>query len=255
MQHEDVFDNDFVHDDTQHPDEAIKINIQESENRLHGARKDYDAAKAELDKAKALQTEADAVHAKRAEELEAAGKKVAEFNETLAGLPAFQKALEAADTKVVEYKQTANETDADATAAAATVKQAQEDLHKQIMNLVDAKENVSIAETNVSHWEKKITEAQTANVSLAEWQQKLNVTAQKEAALRKKLATVDKSLSAVHKDWKVKEARYAEAKKLFESDKAKYEELVGPYPKPEPNDENLWVDALFDGTWHENWNR
>lgn len=255
LQHQDVFDHDYVHDDTAHPAEAVKVNIQESENRLHEARRAYEASKAAAEAAQAAQASAAAEHAKHAEDLAHAAGMVAKFNESLAKLPDYEAAVAAAQEAEAAATAAVNSSDVAATAAAETVKQAQEDLHASIMTLVDAKDNASLASHNASHWEAKIEAALSANASLVEWQAKHNASAEKVAELRTKLDAASEALDAVHRDWKAKEARYDEAQKLFDIDRERYEEYVGPYPPEAKADENLWWDAAMNNDWHTDWER
>merc|ERR1719355_557414 len=94
----------------------------------------------------------------------------------MASAPEDKKALKEAEETLKAQEDNVNKTDQAATAAAETVKQAQEDLHDRIMALVDAKDNRSTAEDSVASWESKVADAVKANTTLAEWTQKLNST-------------------------------------------------------------------------------
>merc|ERR1719263_180346 len=145
-----------------------------------------------------------------------------------------------------------NTSDTDATAAAEAIKEANRDFHAKNEELVDAKENVSIAEAEVERWVQKVKSAEGANVSLAEWTQKLNTSSTDLATVEAQAASAKAQYDLVHKDYKAAATRLSEAQKLFDVDKETYEQLVGPYgqPKEEAGDENLWTDALTGGLWH-----
>lgn len=255
LQTEQVFHDDFVHDDTLHPEEAVKLNIVESENRLKEAEKALEGMKDKYEAAKKKKEGAEKVHSDHSEVVQHAQEQVSHYNASLAGMGSFSTGLEAAEAVVVTAKDAANQSDIAATAAAETVKQAQEDLHESIMTLVDAKDNVTAAEQNVSDWQAKIDEATSANASLAEWQQKLNDTLEHDTELAGKASEAGAAYDEVHGEWKALEARFFDAQKMFDADQADYEEHVGPYPPEKKKEENLWIDALTSGDWHMDWSR
>jgi chromosome segregation ATPase len=248
-----VFHDDFVHDDTAHPEEAVKINIRESSNKLREAEQQLDALKDQYSKVKEAREEALKIHNAHLAELNTANSMVAKYNNSLASLATYKKKVEEAQTNLTGTKEALNKSDTAATAAAETVKQAQQDLHERILNLVDAKENVSEAKDNVASWEARVQEALRANETLADWQRKLNASMEKETKSRSRLNQTEAMYTGIHEERKVIEARLDEAQKIFDIDREQYEEYIGPYPPPKAPTENIWWDALTDGKWHEDW--
>jgi len=255
LQTDQVFHDDFVHDDTLHPGEAVKLNIVESENRLKEAEAALEAYKAGYAAAGKKKEDAEEAHEVHAEAVTEAETMVAKYNDSIAFADQYKAGLAGAETKLVAVKDVANQTDIAATAAAETVKQAQEDLHESIMELVDAKENITDASRNVSEWEAKVADTVSANVSLAEWKQKLNETVEHDADLEAAKVDATASYDTVRGNWKKLEARFFDAQKMFDADQAEYEEHVGPYPPEKKEEENLWIDALTSGDWHADWLR
>merc|ERR1719238_1923820 len=178
---------------------------------------------------------------------------VAKYNTSMSSLDTYKSKVKEAETNLSTTKDALNKSDTAATAAAETVKQAQQDLHERILNLVDAKENVSEAKDNVASWQARVQEALRANETLAEWQKKLNASAEKETKSRARLNQTEQMYSGLHEERKVVEARLDEAQKIFDIDREQYEEYIGPYPPPKQPTENIWWDALTDGKWHEDW--
>ena len=253
LQAEDVFHDDFVHDDTAHPEQAVKTNIRESENKLAEAEKELEGLQGKYKQVKAARDEARAAHDTQQSEVFKAEDMVAKFKALMASAPADKKNLTDAEAEVKKTEEAVNKTDQEATAAAETVKQAQEDLHDKIMALVDAKDNRSDAEGAVRDWETKVEQATKANVTLAEWTAKLNTTTAKNKELAAKMNATQKAYKELHGDYKEAEARLSEAQKIFDIDREQYEEYIGPYPPEEKSTENLWWDALQDGKWHIDW--
>jgi len=253
LQADDVFHDDFVHDDTAHPEEAVKINIRESNNKLREAEQQLDALKDQYQKVKDARDEAAKIHNAHLQELNTANSMVAKYNTSLSSLSVYKGKVKEAETNLTTAKDAMNKSDTAATAAAETVKQAQQDLHERILNLVDAKENVSVAKDNVASWQARVQEALRANETLAEWQRKLNMTMEKESKSRARLNQTEAMYSGLHEERKVVEARLDEAQKIFDIDREQYEEYIGPYPPPKAPTENIWWDALTDGKWHDDW--
>jgi chromosome segregation ATPase len=253
LQADDVFHDDFVHDDTAHPEEAVKINIRESGNKLREAEQQLDALKDQYGKVKDARDEAAKIHNAHIAELNTANSMVAKYNNSMSNLETYKGKVKEAETNLTSMKDALNKTDTAATAAAETVKQAQQDLHERILNLVDAKENVSEAKDNVASWQARVQEAIRANETLVDWQRKLNVSMEKEAKSRARLNQTEAMFSGLHEERKVVEARLDEAQKIFDIDREQYEEYIGPYPPPKAPTENIWWDALTDGKWHEDW--
>jgi len=251
LQSEEVFHDDFVHDDTQHPEQAVKVNIRDSEARLREAEKDIENLKDRYESAAKAKEDAEKAHEAHLEDVETAQHMVDKLTTATSSVDVYKKSLEEAKATLAKAKDAVNKTDTAATAAAETVKQAQEDLHDRIMALVDAKENRSDAEGAVHEWEHKVAEAHKANETLAEWTKKLNTTLEHHTALEIKVNETAAAFKSVHADWKVAETRLNEAQKIFDIDREQYEEYIGPYP-PVPK-ENLWWDALQDGKWHDDW--
>jgi len=253
LQADDVFHDDFVHDDTAHPEEAVKINIRESSNKLREAEQQLDALKEQYQKVKDARDEALKTHNSHLSEVNTAKSMVDKYNHSLSSLTTFQDKLKEAEKNVTTAKDAMNKSDTAATAAAETVKQAQQDLHERILQLVDAKENVSAAKDNVASWQSRVQEALRANETLVEWQRKYNASMEKETKSRQRLNQTEQMYSGLHEERKVIEARLDEAQKIFDIDREQYEEYIGPYPPPKAPSENLWWDALTDGKWHEEW--
>jgi len=253
LQADDVFHDDFVHDDTAHPEEAVKVNIRESENKLREAEQQLDALKDQYSKVKEAREEALKVHNAHLAELNTAKSMVAKYNESMSSLSSYKDKVKEAEANLSTTKDALNKSDTAATAAAETVKQAQQDLHDRILNLVDAKENVSEAKDNVASWQARVQEALRANETLVDWQRKLNVSMEKEAKSRARLNQTEAMYTGIHEERKVVEARLDEAQKIFDIDREQYEEYIGPYPPPKAPTENIWWDALTDGKWHEDW--
>jgi len=253
LQAEDVFHDDFVHDDTQHPEEAVKINIRESSNKLRDAQEELAALKGDYEKVKIAKESAEKEHAEHVAAADAAKDMVQKYNHSLTSLDKFKDSLKQAKDNLTSVQDTLNKTDAAATAAAETVKQAQGDLHDRIVQLVDAKDNVSNAEEAVLTWEDMVDDAAHSNVTLAEWAGKYNSSKALSADSKVKVDQTTAMYNSVHEEFKVLEARLDEAQKIFDIDREQYEEYVGPYPPPKPPSENLWWDALTDGKWHEDW--
>jgi len=253
LQADDVFHDDFVHDDTAHPEEAVKINIRESSNKLREAEQQLDALKDQYQKVKDARDEALKIHNGHLAELNTANSMVAKYNNSLSSLSTYQGKVKEAQANLTVTKETLNKTDTAATAAAETVKQAQQDLHERILNLVDAKENVSEAKDNVASWQARVQEALRANETLVEWQRKLNGSIEKEAKSRARVNQTTVMYTGLHEERKVIEARLDEAQKIFDIDREQYEEYIGPYPPAKAPTENIWWDALTDGKWHEDW--
>merc|ERR1719482_2017971 len=132
---------------------------------------------------------------------------VSKCNTSLASLTVYQAKVKEAQTNLTATKDALNKSDTAATAAAETVKQAQQDLHERILNLVDAKENVSEAKDNVASWQARVQEAIRANETLVDWQRKLNVSQEKEAKSRARLNQTENMFSGIHEERKVVEAR------------------------------------------------
>merc|ERR1719399_2326540 len=109
---------------------------------------------------------------------------VAKYNESMSSLSSYKDKVKEAEANLSTTKDALNKSDTAATAAAETVKQAQQDLHERILNLVDAKENVSEAKDNVASWQARVQEALRANETLVDWQRKLNASMEKEAKSR-----------------------------------------------------------------------
>jgi chromosome segregation ATPase len=248
-----VFHDDFVHDDTAHPEEAVKINIRESNNKLREAEQQLDALKDQYQKVKDARDEALKVHNAHLAELNTANAMVAKYNNSLASLSVYKGKVKEAEANLTTTKDALNKSDTAATAAAETVKQAQQDLHERILNLVDAKENVSEAKDNVASWQARVQEALRANETLVDWQRKLNASMEKEAKSRARLNQTTAMYTGLHEERKVIEARLDEAQKIFDIDREQYEEYIGPFPPPKAPTENIWWDALTDGKWHEDW--
>merc|ERR1719456_1431502 len=100
LQHTDVYESDFVHDDTQHPDEAVKLNIKESENRLREAREAYKQIEVKLDAAKKVLDKHTAnVEAKDAE-IAHAEEQVAHYNKSMTSLSQYGDKLKEAEENV-----------------------------------------------------------------------------------------------------------------------------------------------------------
>jgi chromosome segregation ATPase len=253
LQAEDVFHDDYVHDDTQHPEEAVKINIRESNNKLRDAQEELAALKGDYEKVKVAKEAAEKEHEEHAAAVEAAKAMVQKYNHSMTSLEKFKDSLKTAKENLTAVQESLNKTDAAATAAAETVKQAQADLHDRIIQLVDAKDNVSNAEETVLTWEDMVDDAAHSNVTLAEWTRKYNESMALEKDSKVKLDQTSSMYNNVHEERKVLEARLDEAQKIFDIDREQYEEYVGPYPPPKPPSENLWWDALTDGKWHEDW--
>jgi len=253
LQADDVFHDDFVHDDTAHPEEAVKINIRESSNKLREAEQQLEAMKEQYSKVKDARDEALKIHSAHLAELNTAKSMVSKYNTSLSSLTVYQGKVKEAEANVTTAKDALNKSDTAATAAAETVKQAQQDLHERILDLVDAKENVSEAKDNVASWQARVQEALRANETLAEWQKKLNASAEKEGKSRVRLNQTEQMYSGLHEERKVVEARLDEAQKIFDIDREQYEEYIGPYPPPKQPTENIWWDSLTDGKWHEDW--
>merc|ERR1719428_2090532 len=135
---------------------------------------------------------------------------VAKYNNSLASLADYKKKVTEAEANLTTTKDALNKSDTAATAAAETVKQAQQDLHERILNLVDAKENVSEAKDNVASWQARVQEALRANETLAQWQKKLNISMEKEAKSRARLNQTEQMYSGLHEERKVVEARLDE---------------------------------------------
>merc|ERR1719456_2096201 len=171
----------------------------------------------------------------------------------MSSLSVYKDKVKEAEANLTAMKDALNKSDTAATAAAETVKQAQQDLHERILNLVDAKENVSVAKDNVASWQARVQEALRANETLGDWQRKMNVSMEKEAKSRQRLNQTEAMFSGLHEERKVVEARLDEAQKIFDIDREQYEEYIGPYPPPKAPTENIWWDALTDGKWHEDW--
>merc|ERR1719455_25976 len=112
---------------------------------------------------------------------------VSKYNTSLSSLATYQAKVKEAETNLSTTKDALNKSDTAATAAAETVKQAQQDLHERILQLVDAKENVSEAKDNVASWQARVQEALRANESFADWSKKLNASMEKEAKSRVRL--------------------------------------------------------------------
>jgi chromosome segregation ATPase len=253
LQADDVFHDDFVHDDTAHPEEAVKINIRESANKLREAEQQLDALKDQYTKVKDARDDATKVHNAHLAELNTAKSMVSKYNTSMSSLSTYQAKVKEAETNLSTTKDALNKSDTAATAAAETVKQAQQDLHDRILNLVDAKENVSEAKDNVASWQARVQEALRANETLVEWQRKLNASAEKETKSRARLNQTEQMYSGLHEERKVVEARLDEAQKIFDIDREQYEEYIGPWPPQKAPTENIWWDALTDGKWHEDW--
>jgi len=253
LQAEDVFHDDYVHDDTQHPEEAVKINIRESSNKLRDAQEELAALKDDYEKVKLAKETAEKEHAENVAAVEAANTMVQKYNHSLTSLDKFKDSLKQAKENLTTVQDALNKTDSAATAAAETVKQAQADLHDRILQLVDAKDNVSNAEESVLTWEDMVDDAAHSNVTLAEWAAKYNASMSLMKDSKVKVDQTTAMYSNVHEERKVLEARLDEAQKIFDIDREQYEEYVGPYPPPKPPSENLWWDALTDGKWHEDW--
>jgi len=253
LQADDVFHDDFVHDDTAHPEEAVKINIRESANKLREAEQQLDALKDQYTKVKDARDDALKVHNAHLAELNTAKSMVDKYNTSMSSLAVYKDKVKEAEANVTTAKDALNKSDTAATAAAETVKQAQQDLHERILNLVDAKENVSEAKDNVASWQARVQEALRANETLGEWQRKLNASIEKEAKSRVRLNQTEAMYTGLHEERKVVEARLDEAQKIFDIDREQYEEYIGPYPPPKAPTENIWWDALTDGKWHEDW--
>jgi len=253
LQADDVFHDDFVHDDTAHPEEAVKINIRESSNKLREAEQQLDALKEQYSKVKDARDEALKIHNAHIAELNTANSMVAKYNKSMSSLSTFKDKVKEAEANLTTTKEALNKSDTAATAAAETVKQAQQDLHERILNLVDAKENVSEAKDNIASWQARVQEALRANETLGEWQRKLNVSMEKEVKSRSRLNQTEAMYSGLHEERKVVEARLDEAQKIFDIDREQYEEYIGPYPPPKAPTENIWWDALTDGKWHDDW--
>jgi len=253
LQADDVFHDDFVHDDTAHPEEAVKINIRESANKLREAEQQLEALKDQYTKVKDARDEAAKIHNAHLAELNTAKSMVSKYNTSLSSLSTYQSKVKEAETNLSTTKDALNKSDTAATAAAETVKQAQQDLHDRILNLVDAKENVSEAKDNVASWQARVQEALRANETLVEWQRKLNASSEKEGKSRARLNQTEQMYSGLHEERKVVEARLDEAQKIFDIDREQYEEYIGPWPPQKAPTENIWWDALTDGKWHEDW--
>ena len=253
LQADDVFHDDFVHDDTAHPEEAVKINIRESANKLREAEQQLEALKDQYTKVKDARDEAAKIHNAHIAELNTAKSMVSKYNTSLSSLSTYQAKVKEAEANLTTTKDALNKSDTAATAAAETVKQAQQDLHDRILNLVDAKENVSEAKDNIASWQARVQEALRANETLVEWQRKLNATTEKEGKSRARLNQTQQMYSGLHEERKVVEARLDEAQKIFDIDREQYEEYIGPYPPPKAPTENIWWDALTDGKWHDDW--
>jgi len=253
LQADDVFHDDFVHDDTAHPEEAVKINIRESNNKLREAQQQLDALKEQYTKVKDARDEALKIHSAHLAEVNQAKAMVSKYNTSMSSIDSYKAKVKEAETNLTSTKDALNKSDTAATAAAETVKQAQQDLHERILNLVDAKENVSEAKDNVASWQARVQEALRANESFADWSKKLNASMEKEAKSRVRLNQTEAMYSGLHEERKVVEARLDEAQKIFDIDREQYEEYIGPYPPKSPPTENIWWDALTDGKWHDDW--
>merc|ERR1719214_219051 len=245
LQSEEVYHDDFVHDDTAHPEQAVKVNIRDSEQRLKDAEEELAALKSRYEAASKAKNEALKAFEEHQDELE--------YTKAMSSLPEYEKGLKGAKETLKTTEDAVNKTDQAATAAAETVKQAQEDLHDRIMALVDAKDNRSNAEDAVSSWETKVADAVKANTTLAEWTQKLNTTTEHHKALAIKVNETSAEYNKVHADWRIVEEKLDEAQKIFDIDRQQYEEYIGPYPPSDKKPENLWWDALKDGKWHSDW--
>jgi chromosome segregation ATPase len=253
LQAEDVFHDDFVHDDTLHPEQAVKTNIRESENKLKEAEKELEELQGQYKTVRAAKDAAAAAHEAQSQKVVEAQTMVEKLKKVLASAPEDKKALAKAEETVTAAEDAVNTTDQAATAAAETVKQAQDDLHESIMALVDAKDNRSDAEAAVRKWKANVDEASKANVTLAEWTKKLNATNATHKELEAKMDTAVEAYEELHGEYKEAEARLSEAEKIFDIDRTQYEEYIGPYPPEPKSTENLWWDALQDGNWHLDW--
>jgi len=253
LQSEEVFHDDFVHDDTQHPEQAVKVNIRDSEARLREAEQDIENLKGRYESAAKAKEDAEKAHEAHLEDVETAQHMVDKLTTATSSVDVYKKSLEEAKATLAKAKDAVNKTDTAATAAAETVKQAQEDLHDRIMALVDAKDNRSNAEDALAGWEQKVADATKANTTLAEWTQKLNATTETHKKLAIKVNETSAEYNKVHGDWRIIEEKLDEAQKIFDIDKQQYEEYIGPYPPSNKPAENLWWDALSNGKWHKDW--
>jgi len=253
LQAEDVYHDDFVHDDTAHPEQAVKVNIRDSEQRLKDAEEELATLKTRYEAATKAKNEALSAFESHQDELDEAKKMVEKYKKAMSSLPENEKGLKESEETLKAQEDNVNKTDQAATAAAETVKQAQEDLHDRIMALVDAKDNRSNAEDALAGWEQKVADATKANTTLAEWTQKLNATTENHKKLAIKVNETSAEYNKVHGDWRIIEEKLDEAQKIFDIDRQQYEEYIGPYPPSNKPAENLWWDALSNGKWHKDW--
>jgi len=253
LQSDEVYHDDFVHDDTAHPEQAVKVNIRDSEQRLKDAEEELAALKSRYEAASKAKNAALQAFEEHQDELDNTKKMVDKYTKAMSSLPDNEKGLKESEETLKTAEDSVNKTDQAATAAAETVKQAQEDLHDRIMALVDAKDNRSTAEDAVSSWETKVADAVKANTTLAEWTQKLNTTTEHHKALAIKVNETSAEYNKVHGDWRIVEEKLDEAQKIFDIDRQQYEEYIGPYPPSDKPKENLWWNALKDGKWHSDW--
>lgn len=246
--HDSTYEDDFVHDDQAHPAEAVKINIAASHQRLADAAKSMDELAARLAAAKEAYQSAAHVYEAHVAETGEAQDQVAHWHAALADAPETAEAVEEAKANLSAAVQRLNQSDIDATAAAQLIHEAALDFHSSNVDLVEAREDVSARTGAVKHWTKKIAEAHAANASFVEWVGKLNASATERLPLAAELARARQEFVANHTAHKQAAVRLAEAKKLFDVDKATYEELIGPYGDA-PAAESLWWDALSDNEW------
>jgi len=242
LQHSDVYQDDFVHDDTEHPDEAVKLNIKESENRLKEAKAAFKTVEAKLAAAKKdYDKYGELVEAKDGE-IAHAEEQQAHFNKSMTSLSQYKAKLEEATANLTAAKDALNTSNVAAKDAAEAVADARQDFHKKNLLEVEAKENVTDMEDALEEWEAKLEESKKANISLAEWQAKLNASAEDDHVFQSKAETTKEAYDAIRADYKKAETRFSEAQKLFEVDKETYEEHVGgSYPPAEPEeDKSLW---------------
>jgi len=250
LQHGDTYETDFVHDDTEHPAQAVEVNIKESDEKVRDTQARMKDLEGKLNAAKAAAASATKAHEADVAETEHAAEMVAKYNASLHGSDAIKADLETANANLATAMDALNTTDIESSASAEGIKAAEEDFHGATLKVVEAKENVTVADDVVADYTAKVEKAKVANVSFSEWTQKLNESQLGADDLVATLSAYKAEYDKVHEHSEVAEARLSEAQKLFDVDKESYESLVGPYTPPggaKPDDDEWqWWDVT---TW------
>jgi len=250
LQHQDTYEDDFAHDDTEHPQYAVKVNIKESDQAVQDTMAKMDALEGKIATAKKAADAADKAYQSQVDETTHAEEMVAKYNASLHGLQSgdIQAGIDTAQADLDTALAAMNKTDQDSAAAAEGIKAADDAFHAANVEVAEAKENVTLAEDVVTSFEAKVAEGKKANVSFAEWQQKLNTSQEGADAVVAQMKTAQAAYDKVHGHSEAAEARLSEAQKLFDVDKDSYEELVGPYTpsgqEKEEDDEWRWWDIF-----------